>query len=60
MMNHPKEEGVGERGRVLCSPFTNPLKRKKLLNVKVFESFREVDPAKVSDLTKWLEKSSPR
>lgn len=39
---------------MLLSPYTNPLKRRKLLNIQAYDPLREVDPAKVEDLNKWL------
>ncbi|KAL2550463.1 Ulp1 protease family protein [Forsythia ovata] len=55
---------IGQRnmrkGKVLRTPWTNPLKRRMFKNLNVYDPFREVDPAKVSDLNKWMEKASPR
>ncbi|KAL2549170.1 uncharacterized protein Fot_10700 [Forsythia ovata] len=57
-------KGRGQRkrrkGKALRTPWTNPLKRRKFKNVTVYDPFREVDPAKVSDLNEWMEKASPR
>ncbi|KAL2466131.1 hypothetical protein Adt_41982 [Abeliophyllum distichum] len=43
-------KGRGQRkmrkGKALCTPWTNPLKRRKFKNLTIFYSFREVDPAK--------------
>ncbi|CAA2963439.1 Hypothetical predicted protein [Olea europaea subsp. europaea] len=49
---------VKRRGAVLLSPYTNPLKRRKLLNIQVYDLLREVDPAKVEDINKWLANAS--
>ncbi|CAA3012972.1 sentrin-specific protease 1-like [Olea europaea subsp. europaea] len=43
-----------KRSLILQSLFTNPEKRKKLGNVKAFDPFRELDPAKADDLENWL------
>ncbi|KAL2537162.1 Ulp1 protease family protein [Forsythia ovata] len=58
----PKGRGQKKRrkGKVLRTPWTNPLKRRKFKNLTVFDLFREVDLAKVSDLNEWMEKASPR
>ncbi|KAL2532232.1 Ulp1 protease family protein [Abeliophyllum distichum] len=57
----PKGRGQRKRkGKALRTPWTNPLKRRKFKNVTVYDPFREVDPAKVSDLKEWMEKASPR
>ncbi|KAL2465342.1 Ulp1 protease family protein [Abeliophyllum distichum] len=58
----PKGRGQRKRrkGKTLRTPWTNPLKRRKFKNVTVYDPFREVDPAKVSDLNEWMEKASPR
>ncbi|KAL2550464.1 uncharacterized protein Fot_11994 [Forsythia ovata] len=57
-------KGRGQRnmkkGKVLRTPWTNPLKRRMFKNLTVYDPFREVDPAKVSDLNEWMEKTSPR
>ncbi|KAL2453446.1 Ulp1 protease family protein [Abeliophyllum distichum] len=44
----PKGRGQKKRrkGKVLRTPWTNPLKRRKFKNVTVYDPFREVDPAK--------------
>ncbi|KAL2506629.1 Ulp1 protease family protein [Abeliophyllum distichum] len=57
----PKGRGQRKRrkGKALRTPWTNPLKRRKFKNVIVYDPFREVDPAKVSDLNEWMEKASP-
>ncbi|CAA2949065.1 Hypothetical predicted protein [Olea europaea subsp. europaea] len=49
-----KGHRVKRRAAVLLSPYTNPLKRRKLLNIQAYDPLREVDPAKVEDLNKWL------
>ncbi|XP_022895423.1 uncharacterized protein LOC111409629 [Olea europaea var. sylvestris] len=49
---------VKRRAAVLLSPYTNPLKRRKLLNIQAYDPLREVDPAKVEDLNKWLANAS--
>ncbi|KAL2522099.1 Ulp1 protease family protein [Forsythia ovata] len=58
----PKGRGLRKmrKGKTLRTPWTNPLKRRKFENVTVYDPFREVDPAKVSDLNEWMEKASPR
>ncbi|CAA3012970.1 Hypothetical predicted protein [Olea europaea subsp. europaea] len=38
-----------KRSFILQSPFTNPKKRRKLGNVKAFDPFQELDPAKADD-----------
>ncbi|CAA2949068.1 Hypothetical predicted protein [Olea europaea subsp. europaea] len=56
MMGHR----VKRRATVLLSPYTNPLKRRKLLNIQAYDPLREVDPVKVEDLYKWLANASTR
>ncbi|CAA2933747.1 Hypothetical predicted protein [Olea europaea subsp. europaea] len=51
---------VKRRAALLLSPYTNPLKRRKLLNIQAYNPLREVDPAKVEDLNKWLANASTR
>ncbi|CAA3020171.1 Hypothetical predicted protein [Olea europaea subsp. europaea] len=53
-----KGHRVKRRAAVLLSPYTNPLERRKLLNIQVYDPLREVDPAKVEDLNKWLVNAS--
>lgn len=51
---------VKRKSTLLLSPYTNPLKRRKLLNIQAYDPLREVDPAKVEDLNKWLANASQR
>ncbi|KAL2491401.1 Ulp1 protease family protein [Abeliophyllum distichum] len=46
------------KARLLCSPFTNLTKRRKLSDIDVYDPYREVDPSKVDDLNKWMEVAS--
>ncbi|KAL2537113.1 uncharacterized protein Fot_18504 [Forsythia ovata] len=56
----PKGRGhrTKRKARLLCSPFTDPTKRRKLSDVDVYDPYREVDPSKVDDLNKWMEVAS--
>ncbi|KAL2544863.1 ubiquitin-like-specific protease 1A [Forsythia ovata] len=58
----PKGRGhrTKRKARLLCSPFTDPTKRRKLSNIDVYDPYREVDPSKVDDLNKWMEVASTR
>ncbi|CAA3027267.1 Hypothetical predicted protein [Olea europaea subsp. europaea] len=51
---------VKRRVAVLLFPYTNPLKRRELLNIEAYDPSREVDLAKVEDLNKWLVNASTR
>ncbi|CAA3013947.1 Hypothetical predicted protein, partial [Olea europaea subsp. europaea] len=51
---------VKRRAAVLLFPHTNPLKRRKLLNIQAYDPLREVNLAKVEDLNKWLANASMR
>ncbi|KAL2465384.1 Ulp1 protease family protein [Abeliophyllum distichum] len=53
----PKGRGhrTKRKARLLCSPFTDPTKRRKLSDLDVYDPYREVDPSKVDDLNKWME-----
>ncbi|KAL2549505.1 Ulp1 protease family protein [Forsythia ovata] len=56
----PKGRGhrTKRKARLLCSPFTNPTKRRKLSDIDVYDPYREVNPSKVDDLNKWMEVTS--
>ncbi|KAL2480226.1 Ubiquitin-like protease domain-containing protein [Abeliophyllum distichum] len=56
----PKGRGhrTKRKARLLCSPFTDPTKRRKLSDLDVYDPYREVDPSKVDDLNKWMEVAS--
>ncbi|KAL2466965.1 Ulp1 protease family protein [Abeliophyllum distichum] len=56
----PKGRGhrTKRKSRPLCSPFTDPTKRRKLSDLDVYDPYREVDPSKVDDLNKWMEAAS--
>ncbi|KAL2505382.1 Ubiquitin-like protease domain-containing protein [Abeliophyllum distichum] len=56
----PKGRGhrTKRKARLLCSPFTDPTKRRKLSDLDVYDPYREVDPSKVDDLNKWMEAAS--
>ncbi|KAL2526455.1 Ulp1 protease family protein [Abeliophyllum distichum] len=56
----PKGRGhrTKSKARLLCSPFTDPTKRRKLSDLDVYDPYREVDPSKVDDLNKWMEVAS--
>ncbi|KAL2466865.1 Ulp1 protease family protein [Abeliophyllum distichum] len=56
----PKGRGhrTKRKARLLCSPFTDPTKRRKLSDIDVNDPYREVDPSKVDDLNKWMEVAS--
>ncbi|KAL2474657.1 Ulp1 protease family protein [Abeliophyllum distichum] len=56
----PKGRGhrTKRKARPLCSPFTDPTKRRKLSDLDVYDPYREVDPSKVDDLNKWMEAAS--
>ncbi|KAL6509456.1 hypothetical protein OROGR_022766 [Orobanche gracilis] len=53
----PKGRGYRNKrkARYLYSPFTDPLKRRKLEVIDQYNPFREVDPSKMESLDKWLE-----
>ncbi|KAL2486689.1 Ulp1 protease family protein [Abeliophyllum distichum] len=44
--------------RLLCFPFMDSTKRRKLSDLDVYDPYREVDPSKVDDLNKWMEVAS--
>ncbi|KAL2545687.1 ubiquitin-like-specific protease 1A [Forsythia ovata] len=45
----PKGRGhrTKRKTRLLCSPFTDPTKRRKLSDIDVYDPYREVDPSKI-------------
>ncbi|CAA2936507.1 Hypothetical predicted protein [Olea europaea subsp. europaea] len=57
-----KEGGIELREEQSCCFLhtLNPLKRRKLLNIQAYDPLREVDPAKVEDINKWLANASTR
>lgn len=58
----PKGRGyrIKRKTRYFYSPFTDPLKRRKLEVIDQYNPFREVDPWKMESLDKWLETVSVR
>ncbi|KAL2521121.1 ubiquitin-like-specific protease 1A [Forsythia ovata] len=58
----PKGRGhrTKRKARLLCSPFTDPTKRRELSDIDVYDPYREVDHSKVDDLNKWMEVASTR